>query len=42
LKNLIGPDELNPNSISDIKTFKPSYQLSFYRRVEEADPGSFF
>jgi hypothetical protein len=30
----ISPDELNANSISDIKTFKPSYQLSFQRRVE--------
>jgi hypothetical protein len=25
---------LNANSISDIKTFKPSYQLSFDRRVK--------
>jgi hypothetical protein len=25
-----------------IKTFKPSYQLSFDRRVKEANPGSFF
>jgi hypothetical protein len=30
----IRPYEFNPNSISDIKTFKPSYQLSFHRRVE--------
>jgi hypothetical protein len=29
----ISPYELNANSISDIKTFKPSYQLSFHRRV---------
>ena len=29
----ISPDELNANSISDIKTFKPSYQLSFHRRI---------
>jgi hypothetical protein len=34
--------ELNANSISDIKTFKSPYQLSFHRRVEEANPGSFF
>jgi hypothetical protein len=26
----IGPYELNANSISDIKSFKPSYQLSFF------------
>jgi hypothetical protein len=25
---------MNPNSISDIETFKPSHQLSFNRRVE--------
>jgi hypothetical protein len=30
----ISPDELNANWISDIKTFKPSYQLSFHRRLE--------
>jgi hypothetical protein len=36
------PYSLNANSISDIKTFKSSYQLSFHRRVEEANPGSFF
>jgi hypothetical protein len=30
----IGPYELNANSISDIKTFKSPYQLSFHRRVE--------
>jgi hypothetical protein len=30
----IGSYELSANSISDIKTFKPSYQLSFRRRVE--------
>jgi hypothetical protein len=30
----IRPYELNPNSISDIKTFKPSYQLSFHRRMK--------
>jgi hypothetical protein len=30
----IRPDELNVNSISDIKTFKPSHQLSFHRRAE--------
>jgi hypothetical protein len=30
----IGPYELNVNSISGIKTFKPSYQLSFHRRLE--------
>jgi hypothetical protein len=38
----ISPDELNTNSISDIKAFKPSYQLSFHRRVRETNPGSFF
>jgi hypothetical protein len=38
----IGSDELNANSISDIKTLKSSYQLSFHRRQEEASPGSFF
>jgi hypothetical protein len=38
----IRPDELNANSISDIKTFKPSHQLSFHRRVESVNPGSFF
>jgi hypothetical protein len=26
----ISPYELNANSISDIKTFNPSYQLSFF------------
>jgi len=30
----IRPYELNANSISDIKTFKPLYQLSFHRRLE--------
>jgi hypothetical protein len=30
----VSPYELNVNSISDIKTLKPSYQLSFHRRVE--------
>jgi hypothetical protein len=30
----ISPYELNTNSTSGIKTFKPSYQLSFHRRVE--------
>ena len=30
----ISPDELNANSISDIKTFKSSYQLSFDQRVK--------
>jgi hypothetical protein len=30
----ISPYELNVNSTSGIKTFKPSYQLSFHRRVE--------
>lgn len=30
----ISPYELNANSISDIKTFKPLYQLSFHRRLE--------
>jgi hypothetical protein len=30
----IRPYELNANSISDIKTFKSLYQLSFHRRVE--------
>jgi hypothetical protein len=30
----ISPYELNADSISDIKTFTPSYQLSFHRRVE--------
>jgi hypothetical protein len=30
----IGPDELNANSISDIKTFKTLYHLSFDRRVK--------
>jgi hypothetical protein len=30
----ISPYELNASSISDIKTFKSSYQLSFHRRVE--------
>jgi hypothetical protein len=30
----IRPDELNANSISGIKTFNPSYQLSFHRRVK--------
>ncbi len=38
----ITPDELNANSISDIQTFKSLYQLSFHRRLEEADPGPFF
>jgi hypothetical protein len=38
----IGSDGLNANSISDIKTLKPSYQLSFHRWREEASPGSFF
>ena len=38
----ISPYELNANSISDIKTFKSPYQLSFHPRVEEANPGSFF
>jgi len=30
----ISPDELNANSISDIKTLKPSYQFSFHWRVK--------
>jgi hypothetical protein len=30
----VGPDELNANSISDLKTFKPSYQFSSDRRVK--------
>jgi hypothetical protein len=30
----ISPDELYANSISDIKTFKPPYQLSFHRWLE--------
>ena len=38
----VSPDELNANPISNIKTFKSSYQLSFHRRVEEASPGSVF
>jgi hypothetical protein len=38
----ISPYQLNANSISDIKTFKPPYQLSFHRRVEETNPSSFF
>jgi hypothetical protein len=38
----IRPDELNANSISNIKTFKSSYQLSFHRRVKQADPGPLF
>jgi hypothetical protein len=29
--------ELNANSIPDIKTFKSSSQLSFHRRVEQAN-----
>jgi hypothetical protein len=33
----IRPDELNVNSISDIQAFKPSHQLSFDRRVGEAN-----
>ena len=33
----IGLYELTANSISDIKTFKLSYQLSFDRWLEEAD-----
>ena len=37
----ISPDKLNADSISDIKTFKPSYHLSFHRRAGETDPGSF-
>jgi len=36
----ISPYELNANSISDIKTFKSSYQFSSHRRVKEANPGS--
>jgi hypothetical protein len=38
----ISPYDFNANSIFDIKTFKPSHQLSFHRRVKEANPGSFF
>jgi hypothetical protein len=38
----ISPHELNANSISGIKTFKSSRHFSFHRRVEEANPGSFF
>jgi hypothetical protein len=38
----ISPCELNADSISGIKTFRSSYQLSFHRRVEQANPGSFF
>jgi hypothetical protein len=30
----ISPYELSTNSTSGIKTFKPSYQLSFHRRME--------
>jgi hypothetical protein len=30
----IRPDELNANSISDIKTFKSPHQLSFDQRVK--------
>jgi hypothetical protein len=30
----IRPYELNANWISDIKTIKPSYQLSFHRQME--------
>ena len=30
----ISPYELNANSISDIRIFKPSYQFSFHRRME--------
>ena len=37
----IRPDELDANSISDIKSFKTSYHLFFDRRVKEANPGSF-
>jgi hypothetical protein len=33
----ISPDELNANSISDIKTFKSPHQFSFDRRVEETN-----
>jgi hypothetical protein len=29
----VSPNKLNANSISNIKIFKPSYQLSFHRRV---------
>jgi hypothetical protein len=38
----ISPDEFNPNLISDIKTFKPSHQISLHRRLGETNPGSFF
>jgi hypothetical protein len=30
----ISPDELKANVVSGIKTFKPSYQLPFHRRVK--------
>jgi len=30
----VSPEELNVDSISDIKTFKPLHQLSFDRGVE--------
>jgi hypothetical protein len=33
----IGPYKLNANSISDIKTFKSSYQLSLHRRLGETN-----
>jgi hypothetical protein len=29
----ISADQLNANSISDIKIFEPLYQLSFHRRL---------
>jgi hypothetical protein len=38
----ISPCDLNANSISDIKPFKPSYQLSSGREMEEANVSSFF
>ena len=38
----IGPYGFNAKSISDVKTFKPLHQLSFDRRLEETNPGSFF
>ena len=33
----VSPYELNANSISHIKPFKPSHQFSFHRRVEQAN-----
>jgi len=38
----MGPDELNANSISDIKAFKPSYHFSFQNYIAEAYFLAFF